>query len=99
MSNANIVAKKTLKVAGVCVAVTGVVALSAVVASGAAVGAIVEGFKSAGNIVKKTVVESKESEKTNDTDMEFKNSEASIVEESTTAESKLVDVEKKEIAE
>lgn len=64
MSNANIVAKKILKVAGVCVAVTGVVALSAVVASGAAVGAIVEGFKSAGNIVKKTVEESKESEKT-----------------------------------
>lgn len=41
--------KKVLKVLGASCLATGVVALSAVVASGAAVGAVVEGFKSAKN--------------------------------------------------
>lgn len=39
--------KKLLKVTGAFCAATGVVALSGLVASGAAVGAVVEGFKSA----------------------------------------------------
>lgn len=45
--------KKLLKVAGAACAATGVVALSGLVASGAAVGAVVEGFKSAGDTIKK----------------------------------------------
>ena len=50
--------KKTLKVAGALAAATGVVAISALVASGTAVGAVVEGFKSAGKVVKKKLEES-----------------------------------------
>jgi len=49
--------KKTIKVAGALAAATGVVAISALVASGAAVGAVVEGFKSAGKVVKKKLEE------------------------------------------
>lgn len=45
--------KKIAKCAGAACAATGVVALSSLVASGAAVGAIVEGFKSAGSIMKR----------------------------------------------
>ena len=49
------VVKKSLKVAGAFAAATGVVALSALLASGAAVGAVAEGFKEAGKIVKKSL--------------------------------------------
>ena len=45
--------KKIAKCAGAACAATGVVALSSLVASGAAVGAVVEGFKSAGSIMKR----------------------------------------------
>lgn len=57
--NANLqtVASKSLKVAGAFAVVTGVVAVSAVVASGAAVGAMVEGFKAAGGAVKSVLNE------------------------------------------
>ena len=46
-------AKNVTKVAGAACAATGIVALSALVASGAAVGAVVEGFKTAGDTMKK----------------------------------------------
>lgn len=53
----HITGKKAMKVLGAACLATGVVALSAVVASGAAVGAVVEGFHSAKktmqNILKK----------------------------------------------
>lgn len=45
--------KKVVKVLGAVCLATGVVALSAVVASGAAAGAVVEGFKSARNTMQK----------------------------------------------
>lgn len=45
--------KKVVKVLGAACLATGVVALSAVVASGAAAGAVVEGFKSARNTMQK----------------------------------------------
>lgn len=45
--------KKVVKVLGAVCMATGVVALSAVVASGAAAGAVVEGFKSAKNTMQK----------------------------------------------
>ena len=48
-----ITGKKAVKVLGAACLATGVVALSAVVASGAAVGAVVEGFKSAKNTMQK----------------------------------------------
>ena len=48
-----ITGKKVVKVLGAACLATGVVALSAVVASGAAVGAVVEGFKSAKNTMQK----------------------------------------------
>lgn len=48
-----ITGKKVAKVLGATCVATGVVALSAVVASGAAVGAVVEGFKSAKNTMQK----------------------------------------------
>lgn len=44
--------KKALKIAGAACLATGVVAISAVVASGAAVEAVVEGFRSARNTMK-----------------------------------------------
>lgn len=44
--------KKICKVAGATCAATGVVAVSALVASGAAVGAVAAGFKAAGNTMK-----------------------------------------------
>lgn len=54
--------KKIGKLAGaVCVA-TGVVAVSALVASGAAVSAITEGFKAAGSTVKKIMNEQNQDE-------------------------------------
>lgn len=51
--------KKTAKVAGAVCAATGIVALSALVASGAAVGAVVEGFKSAKDAMKKMLADEK----------------------------------------
>ena len=51
--------KKTAKVAGAVCAATGIVALSALVASGAAVGAVVEGFKSAKDTMKKMLADEK----------------------------------------
>ena len=44
--------RKALKIAGAACLATGVVAVSAVVASGAAVGAVVEGFRSARNTMR-----------------------------------------------
>lgn len=55
--NKRIVCKKTGKVLGAVAAATGIVAIGAVVASGAAVGAMVEGFKAAGKTVKKALDE------------------------------------------
>lgn len=49
--------EKSLKITGAFCAATGVVALSALVASGAAVGAVVEGFKTAGKTMKKVLEE------------------------------------------
>ena len=49
----HITGKKVVKVLGAVCLATGVVALSAVVASGAAVGAVVEGFRSAKNTMQK----------------------------------------------
>ena len=57
------VVKKSLKVAGAFAAATGVVALSALVASGAAVGAIAEGFKEAGKVVKKSLDKTEQEKK------------------------------------
>lgn len=54
-NNVNVIAKKALKVTGAAAAATGVVALSALVASGAAVGAVVEGFKAAGSTFKEVM--------------------------------------------
>ena len=51
-SNVSTITKKALKITGAAAAATGVVALSALVASGAAVGAVVEGFKAAGTTFK-----------------------------------------------
>lgn len=48
-----ITGKKAVKVLGAACLAVGVVALSAVVASGAAVGAVVQGFKSAKNTMQK----------------------------------------------
>ena len=50
-----ITGKKVVKVLGAACLATGMVALSAVAASGAAVGAVAEGFKSAKNTMKKTL--------------------------------------------
>ena len=57
-----ITGKKAMKVLGAACLATGVVALSAVVASGAAVGAVVEGFKSAKSTMQKILIKD-ESEK------------------------------------
>ena len=56
------VVKKSLKVAGAFAAATGVVAISALVASGAAVGAVAEGFKEAGKVVKKSLEKAEKKE-------------------------------------
>lgn len=48
-----ITGKKAVKVLGAACLATGVVALSAVIASGAAVGAVAEGFRSVKNIARK----------------------------------------------
>ena len=53
------IAKKTMKYAGAFAVGTSVFALSAVVASGAAVGAVAEGFKAAGSVAKKVLEESR----------------------------------------
>lgn len=64
--------KKAVKVLGAVCLATGIVALSAVVASGAAVGAVAEGFKSAKNTMQKilkkdeTVAEDEVSEESTD---------------------------------
>lgn len=52
--------KNVTKVAGAACAATGIVTLSALVASGAAVGAIVEGFKTANDTVKKLLADETE---------------------------------------
>ena len=49
--------EKSLKVTGAFCAATGVVALSSLVSCGAAAGAVVEGFKAAGNTMKKMLTE------------------------------------------
>lgn len=56
--------KKIGKIAGAACVATGVVAVSALVASGAAVGAIVEGFKSASSAMKNSLIEQKQDENT-----------------------------------
>lgn len=48
-----ITGEKAVKVLGAACLATGVMALSAVIASGAAVGAVAEGFRSAKNIARK----------------------------------------------
>lgn len=48
-----ITGKKAVKVLGIACLATGIVALSAVIASGAAVGAVAEGFRSAKNTARK----------------------------------------------
>ncbi len=50
-------AKKVTKVAGAACAATGIVTLSALTASGAAVRAVVEGFKTASNTMKKILTD------------------------------------------
>ena len=52
-----ITGKKAVRVLGAVCMATGVVAISAVVASGAAVGAVVEGFKSAKNTMQQILKE------------------------------------------
>lgn len=49
----HITGKKAVKILGAACLATGVVALSAVVASGAAVGAVAEGFKTAKNTMQR----------------------------------------------
>lgn len=56
-TNLQTIASKSLKVAGALTVATGVVAVGAVVASGAALGAMVEGFKAAGDAVKSILTE------------------------------------------
>ena len=74
-----VIAKKSAKVAGAFAMATGIVALSAVVASGAAVGAMVEGFKSAKDAVKKSLAKS-ENEKPEAERVEATNAEAATEE-------------------
>lgn len=69
------VVKKSLKVAGAFAAATGVVALSALVASGATVGAIAEGFKEAGKVVKKSLDKTEQEKKNEETMAEEDNVE------------------------
>lgn len=69
-------AKNVTKVAGAACAATGIVALSALVASGAAVGAVVEGFKTAGDTMKKLLSDEAE----NNTSTDGQPNEESIVE-------------------
>lgn len=59
-----VLAKKAAKYAGAFAVGTGVFALSALVASGAAVGAVAEGFKAAGSAAKKVLKEAEEVEVT-----------------------------------
>lgn len=89
------VVKKSLKVAGAFAAATGVVALSALVASGAAVGAVAEGFKEAGKVVKKSLEKSEQEKKTADaqdfvengmTDVDAKTVEVPMTEERVKSE-------------
>lgn len=89
-----IIAKKSAKVAGAFAMATGIVALSAVVASGAAVGAMVEGFKSAKDAVQKSLAKSEneklEAERVEAATEEVANAETANVEvadrEQTSAE-------------
>lgn len=67
--------KKSLKVAGAFAAATGVVVISALVASGAAVGAVAEGFKEAGKVVKKSLENAEKEKITEDTTAEEMNEE------------------------
>lgn len=62
--------KKVLKIVGGVCAATGVVAMSALVASSAAVGAVVEGFKSAAKVVKKSLDEAENTSEVTEDDFE-----------------------------
>lgn len=61
-----ITGKKAVKILGAVCLATGVVALSAVVASGAAVGAVAEGFKTAKNTMQR-ILKREETEATGET--------------------------------
>lgn len=74
--NVENVTKVAGTVAGATCAATGIVALSALVASGAAVGAVVEGFRTAGDTMKKLLSDETE----NDTVADGQSNEESIVE-------------------
>lgn len=77
-----VVAKKTLKYAGALAVGAGVVAVSALVASGAAVGAVAEGFKSAQKAAKKVLKEDENTEVVETEEV----SEEEILEENVTEE-------------
>lgn len=77
-----VIAKKSAKVAGAFAMATGIVALSAVVASGAAVGAMVEGFKSAKDAVQKSLAKS-ENENPEAVSAEVENEEVANAEATT----------------
>lgn len=70
--------EKAVKVSGAVFIATGVVALSSLVASGAAVGAVVEGFKSAKDTMKKIL---KEKEKSNEIIVDTSANETKTTEE------------------
>lgn len=72
---------KALNVFGALMTATGVVALGSVVASGAAVGALVEGFKAAGKIVKDSLADQPK-----EVDESSESVEESAVEENTSEE-------------
>ena len=77
--------KKTAKVAGAVCAATGIVALSALVASGAAVGAVVEGFKSAKDAMKKMLADEKGKEILDEQQQSEESSVEDITEENESA--------------
>ena len=77
--------KKIGKYVGAACAATGVVALSGLIASGAAVGAVVEGFKSAAATIKKMLKDEQQA----DTEIE--------VEKETVVETSLGEKENEEI--
>lgn len=77
--------KKAMKIAGAACAATGVVALSALVASGAAVGAVVQGFKAAGNTMKTLLEEDAKAKdcEVSKTEEQVSNGEEEVVETQT----------------
>ena len=82
--------KKTAKVAGAVCAATGIVALSALVASGAAVGAVVEGFKSAKDTMKKMLADEKGKEILDEQQQSEESSVEDITEENESASEEIV---------